>query len=51
MTYLRLHHGAYLNSKSSVLVYLLIIFLGQDWFGFLEINEDALDPLRNDILA
>ena len=29
-----LRHGAYLNSTSNVLAYLLIIFLGRDWFGF-----------------
>ena len=44
-------HGAYLNSTSNVFTYLLIIFLGHDWFGFSSINEDALDPLRFGILA
>ena len=29
-----LRHDAYLNSTSNVLAYLLIIFLGRDWFGF-----------------
>ena len=31
----------YLNSASNVFAYLLIIFLGHDWFGFF-INEDAI---------
>ena len=29
-----LHHGTYLNGTSNVFAYLLIIFLGHDWFGF-----------------
>ena len=44
-------HDAYLNGTSNVLVSLLTIFLGRIWFRFFLINEDALDPLRNDILA
>ena len=44
-------HDAYLNVTSNVLVSLLTIFLGRIWFRFFLINEDALDPLRNDILA
>ena len=31
----------YLNSASNVFAYLLIIFLGHDWFGFF-LNEDAI---------
>ena len=34
MSCLYLRHGVYLNSTSNVFAYLLIIFLGQDWFGF-----------------
>ena len=44
-------HDAYLNGTSNVLVSLLTIFLGRIWFRFFLINEDVLDPLRNDILA
>ena len=46
-----LRYCAYLNSASNVFAYLLVIFLGHDWFGFYKINENALDPLHNDILA
>ena len=51
MTCLCLCHGAYLNNTSNVFAYLLIIFIGHDWFEFFLNNEDALDPLRNDILV
>ena len=33
MSCLYLRHGAYLNSTSNVFAYLVIIFLGHDWFG------------------
>ena len=31
---LYLRHGVYLNSTSNMFAYLLIIFLGRNWFGF-----------------
>ena len=34
MPCLLLRHGAYLNGMCNVFAYLLIIFLGHDWFGF-----------------
>ena len=34
MSCLCLRHRPYLNSTSNVFAYLLIIFLGHDWFGF-----------------
>ena len=51
MSCLCLRHGAYLNSTSNVFTYLLINLLGHDWFWFFLNEVDALDPLRNDILA
>ena len=51
MSCFRLQHCAYLNDTSNVFAHLLIIFLRHDWFGFSQINEDALDSLCNDILA
>ena len=50
MSCLCLRHGIYLNGTSNQFVYLLIIFLGHDWFGFF-LNEVALNSLRNGILA
>ena len=44
-------HGAYLHGTSNLIVCLLTIFLGRDWFSFFLINEPALHTLRNDILA
>ena len=38
------------QGTSNVFAYLLIIFLGHNWFGF-SLNEDALDLLCNEILA
>ena len=46
MPCLCLRHGTYFNSRSTVLPYLYTIGL-----GFSQINEDALVPLRNDVLA
>ena len=34
MSCLCLRNGAYLNHTSNVFAYLLIIFLGHNWFGF-----------------
>ena len=34
-----LHHGTYLNGTSNVFAYLLIIFLGHDWFRFCLLNK------------
>ena len=38
------------QGTSNVFAYLLIIFLGHNWFGF-SLNEDALDLICNEILA
>ena len=45
-----LRHSAYLNSTSNIFTYLLIVFLGHDWFGFFLNKWDAVDPLCNDII-
>ena len=50
MSCLCLRHGIYLKGTSNLFVYLLIIFLEHDWFGFF-LNEVALNSLRNGILA
>ena len=34
MSCLCLRHGIYLNGSSNMFAYLLIIFLGHDWFQF-----------------